>query len=123
MELLEGTAYLGDYVSIMKVVDVFQGVKRRMFRVQKKLEVFFQGLIDRQRGFRNRNSSGNKENKNLLDRMLSLQETDPEFYTDETIKATIMVCLSLFFLFCFFFFLFFFFSFAILIGYVRGESK
>ena len=72
--------------------------------VSKRMDAFLQGLIDKQR------SKDEKEN-NMIDHMLSLQKSQPEYYSDQIIKGFILVSvlhlsLDLFFFF-FSFFLFF----------------
>ncbi|XP_059294562.1 cytochrome P450 81Q32-like [Lycium ferocissimum] len=51
-----------------------------------KMDEFMQGLIDEYRGAEKQNT--------MIDHLLSLQESQPEYYTDEIIKGIIMVILS-----------------------------
>ncbi|KAK4360648.1 hypothetical protein RND71_019600 [Anisodus tanguticus] len=50
------------------------------------MDEFLQGLIDEYRGAKNQNT--------MIDHLLCLQETQPEYYTDEIIKGIIMVIVS-----------------------------
>ena len=64
---------------------------------------FLQDLIEEHQRVRSQSSqstkitdlSHQKRNMTLIDVMLSLKETEPEFYTDQTIKGVIMVRKSL----------------------------
>ncbi|KAL6216647.1 hypothetical protein ACLB2K_009868 [Fragaria x ananassa] len=78
---------LNDFFPVLQLVD-FQGVEKRMMELMKKMDGFYQSLIDEQR--RMRSDGACSEGKpTLIDIMLSLQQLHPEFYTDETMKAVI----------------------------------
>jgi len=87
---LNGSANLGDYLPIFQWVD-FQGVEKRMIGLKRKLDGFFQNLIDEIRGMRKESTRKERNTRTLIDVMLSLQEKEPEFYTDQTIKGVILV--------------------------------
>ncbi|OMP01898.1 Cytochrome P450 [Corchorus olitorius] len=88
-ELLEemfafaGAAYPGDFVPIFKYFDT-KGYVKNVKKLGKKTDLFFQGLIDEHR--RNKGDSSESGNT-VIDHLLSLQESQPEYYTDETIKG------------------------------------
>ncbi|KAK8642586.1 hypothetical protein V6N13_011925 [Hibiscus sabdariffa] len=97
---LNGSTILNDFLPVLQWVD-FQGLERRMKKVFQKLDKFLQSLVEEHRRMRgdsthlspgsSESDAGNKGTKStLIDVMLSLQQTDPEFYTDETIKGVIL---------------------------------
>ncbi|XP_062022488.1 cytochrome P450 81Q32-like [Rosa rugosa] len=87
LKAIHGISNLNDFFPVLQVVD-FQGVEKRMMELMKKMDRFFQNLIDEHR--RVRSDGVCIESKpTLIDIMLSLQQTDPEFYTDETMKGVI----------------------------------
>ncbi|KAL4334673.1 hypothetical protein GQ457_07G025070 [Hibiscus cannabinus] len=94
---LNGSTTLNDFLPVLRWVD-FLGLERRMKKVFQKLDKFLQSLVEEHRRVRrdsthlspgsSESDAGNKGTKStLIDVMLSLQQTDPEFYTDETIKG------------------------------------
>ncbi|PON48889.1 Cytochrome P [Parasponia andersonii] len=112
-EMLEvhGNSNVNDFLPVLRWVD-FGGVEKRMMRLMNKMDKFFQNLVDGHRSATNNTSTrtsggseendstsggGSEENDNkgrktftLIDSMLALQTTDPEFYTDETLKAVML---------------------------------
>ncbi|KAE8682784.1 putative WPP domain protein 2 [Hibiscus syriacus] len=77
----------------------FQGVERRMKGAMKKLDKLLQSLLEEHRKMREDSTDqplGSSDGSNkgtktyLIVIMLSLQQTEPEFYTDQTIKADIL---------------------------------
>ncbi|XP_062023554.1 cytochrome P450 81Q32-like [Rosa rugosa] len=92
-ELLQihGFSNLNDFFPVLQLVD-FQGVEKRMMELMKKMDGFFQSLIDEQRRM---GSDGLciEGKPTLINIMLSLQQQDPEFYTDETMKGVITTIL------------------------------
>ncbi|XP_039050269.1 cytochrome P450 81Q32-like [Hibiscus syriacus] len=94
---MNGGTMLNDFLPVLQWVD-FQGLERKMKKCFKKLDKFLQSLVEEHRLMRKDSlgSSGasNRGTKTtLIDVMLSLQQTEPEFYTDETIKGVIFVML------------------------------
>ncbi|MBA0808189.1 hypothetical protein Gohar_023946 [Gossypium harknessii] len=99
---LHGSTNLNDFFPVLQWVD-FQGVERKMKGTMKKLDKFLEFLLEEHREMRadsTHQSSGSSDASNkatkttLIDVMLSLQQTEPEFYTDETIKGTILAVLG-----------------------------
>ncbi|RDX77546.1 Isoflavone 2'-hydroxylase, partial [Mucuna pruriens] len=91
LELL-GNGNLNDFFPILQWVD-FQGVEKKMVKLMKKMDSFFQKLLDEH--CQNRNVCGGKDRRDmtLIDVMLDLQHTEPEFYTHETVKGLILAML------------------------------
>jgi len=83
-----------DFVPVLRWID-YGGLVKRLRRLAQKTDSFFQGLVDEHRC----DSSDKKRGETMIDRMLSLQKSEPEYYTDEIIKGLLLVSLSgLFFL-------------------------
>ncbi|KAJ7002565.1 hypothetical protein NC653_007915 [Populus alba x Populus x berolinensis] len=54
------------------------GYLKKLDRLNKKMDVFLQGLVDEHRDDRDRNT--------MINRFLALQEEQPEYYTDDIVK-------------------------------------
>lgn len=96
---LSGTSNLGNFLPMLMWVD-FQGVRKRSARLQKKRDEFMQRLIDELRKgsmeiIKQEKEDENKK-KNMIGDLLLMQKTDPEYYTDQTIKALCLVSKCLF---------------------------
>ncbi|XP_019155006.1 PREDICTED: cytochrome P450 81E8-like [Ipomoea nil] len=63
----------------------YKNVEKNMKKLSERLDSFLQGLVDEHRHDKSRNS--------MIDHLLSLQESQPEYYTDEIIKGLMMVML------------------------------
>ncbi|KAJ4890997.1 Uncharacterized protein Rs2_30745 [Raphanus sativus] len=86
---LAGFTYVGDFLPILKLFD-FDGYVKRVKKLGSRLDKFMQELVDEHR--RNR---GQTEFKNtMITHLLTLQETQPEYYTDEIIKGLVMVMID-----------------------------
>ncbi|CAJ1929446.1 unnamed protein product [Sphenostylis stenocarpa] len=70
---------LGDFVPLFRVFSSH----KKFRKVGEKLDAFFQGLIDEHR---NKKESSNT----MIGHLLSSQESQPEYYTDQIIKGLIM---------------------------------
>ncbi|KAI5439360.1 cytochrome P450 81E8 [Lathyrus oleraceus] len=74
---------LGEFVPLFRLFD-FSGHEKKLKKVGEKMDALFQGLVDEHRKDR-------KENKNtMIDHLLSLQESQPDYYSDQIIKGLIM---------------------------------
>ncbi|KAI5387942.1 hypothetical protein KIW84_073870 [Lathyrus oleraceus] len=87
IELL-GSGNLNDFFAILEWID-FQGKKKKMVKLMKKMDSFLQKLVDEKR----RNWSNDQRNMTLIDVMLDLQQKEPEFYTEEIVKGVVLVML------------------------------
>ncbi|KAF7828669.1 cytochrome P450 81E8-like [Senna tora] len=74
-----------DFMPILKWLD-FDGFHKEVRNFQKKTDAFLQGLIDELR-------DGKKAGDTMIGHLLSLRETQPEYYTDPLIKGLILVML------------------------------
>ncbi|XP_076917166.1 cytochrome P450 81Q32-like [Bidens hawaiensis] len=91
MFLLAGASNLGDYLPVLSWFGV-KGLEKKLTLLQEKKEVFFQGLIEQLRE-KNLNEEKNKK-KTMIEVLLSLQESEPEYYTDKMIRSFMMVVLA-----------------------------
>ncbi|KAL2906356.1 Cytochrome P450 81E8 [Bienertia sinuspersici] len=78
----------GDFLPVLSWID-YGGYVKRAKRLAKKTDGFLQGLIEVQR----RGVMNEEDKDTMISRLLLLQESDPEYYTDETIKGLILVLL------------------------------
>lgn len=85
-------ANIEDFFPILKWIDC-RGLIKRMKRVGKESDMVLQALLEEQR------SGDSKTRDNMISHLLSLQELQPQYYTDEIIKGLILVSLSTFLLF------------------------
>ena len=85
-----GAANAGDFVPILNWIDGGK-FKKTVIRLAKRTDNFFQRLVDEHRR--------KKENLVKMDTMiynlLSLQESEPEYYTDDIIKGLLQVTSAL----------------------------
>lgn len=85
---ISGASNPGDFISILQWID-FGGLKKRLSKLFIETDSFSQTLIEERR--RKRREEGN--GKTFIDAMLSLQESEPEYYTDDIIKGNILTLL------------------------------
>lgn len=84
---LGGVSNPADFFPVFRWID-YKGYEKTLARTSVKMDTFLQGLIDKHR----RDKSGNT----MIDHLISLQESEPENYTDVIIKGIIMVSSQLF---------------------------
>ncbi|KAG8384319.1 hypothetical protein BUALT_Bualt04G0105900 [Buddleja alternifolia] len=77
-----GASNPNDFFPILRWID-YKGFEKNVARVSGKMDVFLQGLIDERRSSKGTNT--------MIDHLLSLQESQPEYYTDIIIKGIIMM--------------------------------
>uniref|UniRef100_A0A2N9G9N9 Cytochrome P450 n=1 Tax=Fagus sylvatica TaxID=28930 RepID=A0A2N9G9N9_FAGSY len=82
---LGGVSNPGEFVPMLRWID-HGGLEKRIMRLASRKDAFLQGLIDEKR-------SKDEEGNTMIDHMLSLQKSQPEYYTDQIIKGLIMVLL------------------------------
>ncbi|XP_023741043.1 cytochrome P450 81Q32 [Lactuca sativa] len=85
--LLSDAANVGDYLPILSCLGG-KGLEKKLLALKEKRDVFFQGLIEQLR------KSRDKKKKTMIEVLLSRQESDPKYYTDEMIRGLFMVLLS-----------------------------
>ncbi|XP_037493819.1 cytochrome P450 81Q32 [Jatropha curcas] len=87
---VNGASNPGDFLPFLQWID-FQGMEKRLLRLQKNWDEFCQGLINEHRNSHNSSSQEQGRSKTFIDKMLYLQESEPESYSDEIIKGFILV--------------------------------
>ena len=70
-----------DFLPILNLFG--EGFEKKVKTLGKRMDVFLQKLIDERRSERQENT--------MIDHLLSLQESEPHYYTDEIIKGLILV--------------------------------
>ncbi|KAL0427079.1 UNVERIFIED_CONTAM: cytochrome [Sesamum latifolium] len=81
---LGGVSNPGDFFPVFRWID-YKGYEKTLMRVTGKMDAFLQGLIDEHKRDKSRNA--------VIDHLLSLQESEPEYYNDVMIKGIIMAML------------------------------
>ncbi|KAJ6814935.1 isoflavone 3'-hydroxylase [Iris pallida] len=89
---LAGASNIGDFLPLLGWLDT-QGIKKKVVRLRKYRDEFLQGLIDELRCESNDNKDASTE-KTMIGVLLSLQKSDPEYYTDQIIKSQIISMLG-----------------------------
>ncbi|KAI8005498.1 Cytochrome P450 81C13 [Camellia lanceoleosa] len=77
-----------DLFPVLQWVDLF-GTAKKMIATAERMDKFLQKLVDE-----HKKTSASTKVKTLIHNMLSLQETEPEFYTNSIINGMIMPRLS-----------------------------
>ncbi|KAI4337020.1 hypothetical protein L6164_015482 [Bauhinia variegata] len=88
-ELL-GSGNINDFFPLLQWFD-FGGVEKRMVKLMSNMDSFLQNLLNEHRSVRASNRRDTE--MTLIDIMLSLQEKDREFYTDQNIQGLILTLL------------------------------
>jgi len=91
---VSGAPSIGDFFPALRWVDRLRGIDAALVRLQGRRDAFVGGLVDDQRRRRDGGSRRDTEKKSIIDELLSLQEIDPEYYTDTVIKGIVLVLLS-----------------------------
>ncbi|BAU01758.1 Cytochrome P450 [Vigna angularis] len=73
----------GDFLALLRWFR-FDDLEKKLKRISKRTDAFLQGLIDENR---NRKQSANT----MIDHLLTQQQSQPEYYTDEIIKGLALV--------------------------------
>ncbi|KAI9157482.1 hypothetical protein LWI28_023265 [Acer negundo] len=89
VEVLANAA-ISDPVDFLPVLSwLYNGnSEKRVSKLGKRMDVLLQGLIEE-----HRNYDGSQSQNTMIDHLLSLQETQPEYYTDQIIKGFVQVML------------------------------
>ncbi|OMP01903.1 Cytochrome P450 [Corchorus olitorius] len=83
------SSYPGDFFPILQLVD-YNGYIKKIKEIGKKTDELMQGMVDEHR----RKKGDSTLNNTMITHLLSLQESQPEYYTDEIIKGIIQVILN-----------------------------
>uniref|UniRef100_A0A5B6ZNC7 Uncharacterized protein n=1 Tax=Davidia involucrata TaxID=16924 RepID=A0A5B6ZNC7_DAVIN len=89
---LGAASSIGDFFPFMRRLG-FKGREKELVALQQKRDRFMQDLIDghRRMGADGTSPSTGMRKKTLIEILLSLHETEPEFYKDETIRSLMLV--------------------------------
>jgi cytochrome P450 len=79
-----------DFFKVLQWID-FRSYEKRMAKLQERSDAFLQSLVDRIRA--QRKADGGQHGKTFIDEMLTMQETEPNYYTDDIIKGNISTVL------------------------------
>ncbi|KAL7154992.1 hypothetical protein ABFS83_03G042900 [Erythranthe nasuta] len=93
---LSGASNVGDFLPILRWIGVDK-LEKRLEVLQEKRDSFMQDLINEHKKKTTNNNCDTiscSNNKTLIDVLLSLQETDPQSYTDQIIRGLMQVMLS-----------------------------
>ncbi|XP_058187589.1 cytochrome P450 81Q32-like [Rhododendron vialii] len=77
-----GASNPADFLPILRWID-YKGFEKNLAKIHERFDKLLQGLIDEHRRDKSKNT--------MIDHLLSLQESQPEYYTDEIIKGIIIV--------------------------------
>jgi len=80
---LMGLSNKGDYLPFLRWFD-FENVEKRLKNISKRYDNILNKILDENRNSKDRENS-------MIDHLLKLQETQPEYYTDQIIKGLALV--------------------------------
>ena len=83
-----GSSNPGEFVRVLRWFD-FGNLEKRLKRIASRNDAFLQGLIDEHR------SGKQSGNNTMIDHLLSLQQSQPEYYTDQIIKGIVLVIVTM----------------------------
>ncbi|CAM9002278.1 unnamed protein product [Rhodiola kirilowii] len=92
--LLAAATNLGDYLPIVKWLGV-GSIEKKIAALQVKRDAFMQSLVDEHKNRKDLDREEQQQNqKTMIHVLLSLQQTEPEYYTDMIIKNLMLTLLS-----------------------------
>jgi len=80
---LFGANNKGDFVPLLRLFD-FDGIVKKMKDIGKRGDSFLQGIVEKIR-------SGKHNENTMIQHLLTLQKSQPEYYSDEIIKGLVQV--------------------------------
>ena len=90
---LGDTTYIGDYLPVLRWLGV-KGKEKELRELQGKRDRFMQSLIEEHRTRMGKEPLIEKK-KTMIEVLLSLQEKEAEYYTDEIIRGLMLVSFTL----------------------------
>lgn len=81
---------MGDFLPILRWLGV-GGFEKRLMATQKNRDVFVQELIEENRRRMGNDEAEGKKKKTMVEVLLTLQESEPEYYTDRMIRGIMKV--------------------------------
>ena len=85
---MSGATNPGEFVALLRWID-YGGLEKKLKGFAKRTDVLMQGLIDEAR------NKGEEGEKTMINHLLSLQKSQPEYYTDQIIKGLVLVSATL----------------------------
>ncbi|KAJ9670577.1 hypothetical protein PVL29_026860 [Vitis rotundifolia] len=85
LELGGATSNPADFLPILRWIGLGYHEKK-IKKIMRETKAMLQGLIDEHRSG---NDKGSVDNNSMIDHLLSLQKTEPEYYTDDIIKGLV----------------------------------
>ncbi|CAK8578243.1 unnamed protein product [Lathyrus sativus] len=76
---LSGANNKNDFLPVLRLID-FENLEKRLKKISSKTDAFLRGLIQEHR-------NKNQHTNTMIDHLLSLQESQSEYYTDQIIKG------------------------------------
>ncbi|KAK1427464.1 hypothetical protein QVD17_16150 [Tagetes erecta] len=89
---VSGASNPADFIPFLRWFD-FRGLEKRLFRLQKQSDSFLQNLIEKCKQRKRNNIIQKGEGMTFINVMLSLQDSEPTYYTDNIIKANVLTLL------------------------------
>ncbi|XP_060173379.1 cytochrome P450 81Q32-like [Lycium barbarum] len=89
---LSGATNIGDFVPMLNWIGVNK-LEDKLKLLTEKRDKFMQDLIEEHKNSR-KGSSVEQRNNTMIDVLLSLQDSEPEYYTDEVIRGMAIVMLT-----------------------------
>ncbi|KAK9053948.1 hypothetical protein SSX86_025023 [Deinandra increscens subsp. villosa] len=86
-----GVSNICDYLPILSWLGV-KGLEKKLIALQERIDVFFQGLIDQLR--KSKGDGVVNRKKTMIELLLSLQESEPQYYTDPMIRSFLLDLLA-----------------------------
>ncbi|XP_009622945.1 cytochrome P450 81Q32-like [Nicotiana tomentosiformis] len=90
---LSGASNTGDFLPFLQWFD-FHGLEKKMLKLQVKSDEFLQGLIEGHRHKSTETYQLGERRNTMIGKMLALQDSEPEYYTDDIIKGIILILLT-----------------------------
>ncbi|XP_022936846.1 isoflavone 3'-hydroxylase-like isoform X2 [Cucurbita moschata] len=91
---LSGASNPADFLPILRLFD-YQGLEKRMVKASGRADLFLQNLIDCERERRASRWPEEKHgNKTMIQSLLSFQESQPQYYSDDIIKGHVLTMLA-----------------------------
>ncbi|KAJ9145890.1 hypothetical protein P3X46_028218 [Hevea brasiliensis] len=82
-----GASYVGDFLPFLQWID-YQGFLKKAMRLGKRTDRILQNLIDEHRC--DGKAGSDRRDNTMIGHLLSLQESQPEYYADEIIKGLVL---------------------------------
>lgn len=80
-----------DFMPILRLID-YENLEKRLKKISSKTDSFLRGLIEEHRNKKQHTDT-------MIDHLLCLQESQPEYYTDQIIKGLVLVIYIIIYLF------------------------